>query len=341
MEKPVRHRLLDAQCRLVNWPDLVSWNPATKNLGTVVYNIVDTFSREPPQLIIGAPAPAPVAYPPPMGAQTAPMGGAGYIPGGGAGLPSGPPGGQPSVPSTAASVGGAGVAGASTSVAPAPPGPLKRSESLGVEVSLDAVLSRPSPSDSRASTASDGPGVSVPSEFPELQGMAIETLTMLAEAEELRRCWLATRAEVKGYDEMIGGAREETSKLAESNALLAAKLQSLSEQLTAQQATCKRKQAELAALVDAQKALQASFTPAKLSRDLDTAAEELGRLSDERADGFIAGAGPYAGIAAGTSKDAQAAAVHAFAADFLALRKRYHAAKAKAQIVAAAGFVRE
>lgn len=170
----------------------------------------------------------------------------------------------------------------------------------------------------------------VPSEFPALATLTLDELTLLLDHAEYRSAFLAATEEVKLYEAMAASQREDTQKIASSNVKLAEEVKALGAEWKRLQEVCKAKQEEFAGLQAKLASGLERFTSPKLSRELDIAARELQQMSDTVADAF-------------TSEDststATPAAIREFKDEFISLRKRYHAGRAKAQILQETGLV--
>jgi len=187
----------------------------------------------------------------------------------------------------------------------------------------------------------------VPSSFPALEAMSMDELRTLQEDDTARTGFLASCEEFRVLAELAAGQRDATAKLARENMAKAAELRAAGEALQAAQEAVRAKQATLAALLQRQKAAGERFNGPRLARELQTTATQLSAMTEELVEAFSSSGGaagtpggdgsgtPAFGPGGGGGVDPR---LRRFSEDFVALRKRYHLACAKRDIVQQVGF---
>jgi len=173
--------------------------------------------------------------------------------------------------------------------------------------------------------------------------MTPEALQMLLDDEAARTAFLAAHESVRLYEGLAASQREATGKQAAANLEAAEALRVATEAVERAQAASREKDAELAALLARQRAVMDRLSGPRLVRELEAAAAQLDTLACAAADAFIAEppAAEPAAAAAGSAAGAPTAdgRVRRFCDEFLALRRRFHAARGKAHILQATGLL--
>lgn len=341
VDTPIGHPWLDAQQRVVGSPELAGWSPS-KNLGAVVLSIIQHFGTNPPVFGappgVGAAAGAQGLMPGPYAAASAASSASSrQLPVGGSGQPGSPQ--QPQQPAAAAAA-GAG--------APAP--------------AVSAINSR-----------HHTPVPPIPSEFPELAALSLAELQALLDDRGARREWVVdTQESLPLLRSLLASTREEAAKAAQANLDAQADIAALRANLRSLQAANAAKADELKALLAKRQAVLERYAPGRLARDLQATADELDALSDSLVEQFCdpdnaayAGGGGPAGSSSalgdsvsvyggsgsgggggwdddrrstfsggtGAGGGGNAAALREFRDELLALRRRYHMAHAKVELL--------
>jgi hypothetical protein len=321
VDTPIGHPWLDAQQRVVGSPELAGWAPS-KNLGAVVLSIIQHFGTNPP--VFGA-APAPAG---PQGLMPGPYAGAASASSSSRQLPVG----DQQAQQPAAAAGGASAAAAAA--------------------------------DAANSTRHHTPVPPIPSAFPELQSLSLAELQALLDDRSSRREWvLDTQESLPVFRSLVVSTREEAAKAAQANMDAQADIAALRGTLRALQAANAAKADELKTLLAKRQAALERYAPSRLARDLQATADELDALSDSLVEQFCDpdnAAGPagssalgdsvsvYGGsgsggggwdddrrstFSGGTGAGGNAAALREFREELLALRRRYHMAHAKVELL--------
>jgi Modifier of rudimentary (Mod(r)) protein len=214
----------------------------------------------------------------------------------------------------------------------------------------------------------------IPSSFPQLEAMSLDELNLLLEDDSARTAFLASSEEYRVFETLAASQREAAGSAATSNIATAAQLKAAGEELKKAQEKTKAKQAELQALIARQQAACERFSAPKLARELETTASKLNQLSEEHYEAFSSsvsfssssssstasmgmGMSFYGGgsVASGDSTPGAASVASStaggpsgagggvdprlrkFSEEFIALRKRYHIARAKGYILNSVG----
>lgn len=184
--------------------------------------------------------------------------------------------------------------------------------------------------------------------------MAADDLQTLLEKAEARQIFISQEESVKLFEEIATAQREELLKTASSNLAAAESIDELSKRRKALAETARQKAEMLQQLLGKQQRVMDKLSPQGLAREVETAAKELERQSDALAEQFCeegsiagaaaAGAGsPWEGGAGSSTPSpagsASAANLREFRERYLALRKRYHSAQARAHILKTVGYL--
>ena len=351
VEAPTTHMWLDAQQRVVGSPELSTWNPS-KSLGAVVLSIIQYFGTSPPLYTPaagpGAGASARQLMPGPYAAQAA----------------------ASSASSNQNSVGGGAQAGGPSSRQQPGQQPAQNSSAEDSVASGGTRGGRPV--SSRSHTAVPP----LPSEFPELKSMSLDEIQALTGDSVARKDFIDEQESVAVFKSLAVSTREEAAKLAQSNLDASNEIAELRDQLKALQSNNGSKAEELKKLLAKKQAVLSRFEPNRLARDLELTAQEIDNQSESLAEAFCdpeappfggltasnsfgdsisvygggggfddsrsvfsssGGGGGGASTIAGATNPAVTAALREFRDEFLALRKRYHMAHAKVELLQQGG----
>ena len=374
VEAPTRHPWLDTQQRVAGSPELAAWAPS-KNLGAVVLSIIQHFGSVPPVFeALGAgaqllqPGPYSQQQPPQQRQQPGP-----YAqqpqqqqqhqqhqqqrqqqlppqPGGAAAE-----GGRASSSSSSSTSGGGGGGGGR----PPPPAAAPRGSSSGGSGGGGSGGGGGAATRRHTTTTALPP---IPASFPELEALPLAELTRLLGDAAARAEWVAGQEAVCVFQAVAASSRDEAAGAARANLAAVAEAEQLAGELRALAARVAAGEAELRRLLGVRAAMRERLAPGRLSRDLAATAAELDAQSellseafcDSHADGAGDGASVAGGSASGGWDDGRsvagasavtgggggggvAAAVREFREDYLALRKRYHMANAKVEVLQQAG----
>lgn len=167
----------------------------------------------------------------------------------------------------------------------------------------------------------------LPVAFPALDTLTLDVLGLLRDDEPLRGAFLSTQDEVKRYEARVAAARQDVLARVVANQKLADDIKAYSDNVARMQGVVREKQEELRALLARQAGALARFTPVPLASSLDDVAHEVDTASKGVANDFM-----RAGAAAAPLPE-----IAAFCDAYIAVRKRYHSARAKAHVLRAAG----
>jgi len=362
LDADLRHPLLEpGSQRIVGHPLLSGWNPATSNLGAVFSSVMSELGRQAPEFIAAwrggkstmagggapaaagaggatplAPAPAPAPLPAPVPAASGGVGAAALD----ARRASG------ALAETAGGAGSSGPAGHRGSEA----GPRMASAGAGgrlalvqaytqldMPVSLDAVIAAAVSGDTVGHTEVPAP----PATFPELDDMTDDNLSLLEREARVREMFLSTLEPMARYDEVAATGRQALIDAAIKNQELARRLDAAKAELRKVSVAVADKTAALAAAAAGGRAGRDKLASHRLARDLDAFARNMERVSSARADVFVNGSGggddTGGGGTGGGEGQLDAAALEGFRKVWLTMRTRYHAAKAKADVLGSVG----
>lgn len=215
----------------------------------------------------------------------------------------------------------------------------------------------------------------MPDDFPELHSLPLHELSALLGDAGARREWLESYESVSVFRAAAASAQEEAAAAAQSNLDAVGEVERLARELRGLQAQGAAKAEELRRLLARRQAALDRYAPSRLARDLASTADELDAQSEALSAAFTdpdapplsAGGGGSSfgdsvsvyggaggggggwddgrsvyntsggggGSVVGGANPAVTAAVREFREEYLALRKRYHMAHAKRDMLSA------
>lgn len=186
----------------------------------------------------------------------------------------------------------------------------------------------------------------VPESFPELESLSLAELETLKVDAAERKTWMKGHESLAIFQALLSGQRERQLKAASSNLEKQAEIVRLQGQISEAEEALRLQRTELQGLRVRVGAALERYSPVKLTKDLLATARELEAMCDRLAtefkeDGGASSGGGKRGDSASqhSGGTADASGVREFRDEFLALRKRYHIARAKAMLLSQKGFV--